>query len=154
MCYTKIVGNNICISRYLTASANNKYSIYRLSTIKLNNLVCNILGHHIYNISCCFSYFKCINLLCDSHDILKCYKSLFLRTCRHFNLFSRIKINKISLCNTFCYFITRAWYHAISNYTAILCKTYIRSTCSYINKTNIKKSVLFRNCNIHSCDRL
>ena len=123
MRYSKTIGNSFCITWYLATTADNKHSIYRLTTIKLNNLFRNILCHRIHNISCCISYFKCIYLLRNTHDIFKCYKSFFLSTCRHFNLFSSIKINKVSFCYTLCYLITCARYHAISNYTAILCKT-------------------------------
>ena len=154
MRYSKTIGNSFCITWYLATTANNKHSIYRLTAIKLNNLFRNILCHRIHNISCCISYFKCIYLLRNTHDIFKCYKSFFLSTCRHFNLFSSIKINKISLCNNFCYFITGKWNHSICYNASIFCETYIRCPRTDIYKSDIKKSVLFRNSNIHSRNRL
>ena len=90
----------------LSAAANNKYRIYRSVPVKLYYLLGCSISHFIYNRFRIFKYLLCRNFLCKSHYILELNNPFFFITCFNFNLLSSIKINKISLCNNFCYFIT------------------------------------------------
>ena len=144
----------LCIACHLSAAANNKYRIYRSVPVKLYYLLGCSISHFIYNRFRIFKYLLCRNFLCKSHYILELNNPFFFITCFNFNLLSSIKINKISLCNNFCYFITSKWNHSICYNASIFCETYIRCPRTDIYKSDIKKPVLFRNSNIHSRNRL
>ena len=126
-----------CKSRNLTTASDYKNSTYRSASVKFDDFVGNITRNLIRNRLCHINnLFRC-NCYSGSHNILECY---FLSRCTgsHLNLLCLRKIHQIISGNHLRKFISCTRNHSVCHNAAVPCNTYIRCTCSDINKRYIK----------------
>ena len=134
----KLIG----IAFYGSASADNKYSTYRLSSVKFLELFSNKLRFFIYLRRYKIQYIFFGHLLRESHYIL-IFNNIFIRDTA-FNLFGSIKINQIIFCDDLCHGIARNGDHAVSNHASVSGYTDIACSRANIHKSDIEHTVILR----------
>ena len=88
----------------------------------------------------------------DKHDILVC--NLILNATCQLNILRCLEVYQIVLHDQLGNLISRQRNHTVCNDTSISGNRDIGGTCADIYQGDIQQSIILRNCNIDSCNRL